>query len=191
MRRTGAARRRHERADRELAIAELGGAGLLAGKLPPLGEPMSRREMLGVSEALLPVVLSIVAPAPAIAQSRPPIPPTGFNFAPFNGTYTGEGASTTECLRTGCASDLDFAEHHRNERDNRHRNDVDHASGCCDVRRSCRRGDGLSPTSIRVQGNSSGTFSATNDVTFTLNPTGGATATGGAADLFTVVQLGP
>lgn len=55
-----------------LALVELDRAGLLARALPNLavlGEPISRRQMLGVTAALLPVVASIVAPTPAMAAS--------------------------------------------------------------------------------------------------------------------------
>lgn len=55
-----------------LALAELDRAGLLTRALPDLailGEPISRRKMLGVTAALLPVVASIVVPTPAMAQS--------------------------------------------------------------------------------------------------------------------------
>jgi coenzyme PQQ synthesis protein D (PqqD) len=54
-----------------LALQELDRTGLLAQKLPALGESISRREMLGVAAALLPVIASIAAPTPAMAQSIP------------------------------------------------------------------------------------------------------------------------
>jgi hypothetical protein len=72
-----------------LALSELDRAGLLARALPDLavlGEPMSRRQMLGVTAALLPVVASIVAPTPAMAATcqatatANPITLTGTNF---------------------------------------------------------------------------------------------------------------
>jgi hypothetical protein len=55
-----------------LALSELNRAGLLARALPDsavLGEPISRRQMLTVTAALLPVVASIVAPTPAMAAT--------------------------------------------------------------------------------------------------------------------------
>jgi PKD domain-containing protein/all-beta uncharacterized protein/coenzyme PQQ synthesis protein D (PqqD) len=55
-----------------VALAELDRVGLLARAVPNLavfGEPLSRRQMLGVSAALLPVVASIVAPTPAMATT--------------------------------------------------------------------------------------------------------------------------
>ena len=66
-----------------LALDELDRVGLLVRGLPGIRESMSRREMLGVTAALLPVVASIVAPTPAMAQTN--------LYAGFNGTYTGTG----------------------------------------------------------------------------------------------------
>ena len=66
-----------------LALDGLDRIGLLVRGLPGIGESMTRREMLGVTAALLPVIASIVAPTPAMAQ-------TG-GFPSFNGTYTGSG----------------------------------------------------------------------------------------------------
>jgi hypothetical protein len=50
-----------------LGLAELDKAGLLAHPLPAAGQPISRRELFGVAAALLPLVVSIVAPTPAMA----------------------------------------------------------------------------------------------------------------------------
>src|SRR5262245_50594950 len=55
-----------------VALSELDRAGLLVRALPNLAvlsEPISRRQMLGVTAALLPVVASIVAPTPAMAAT--------------------------------------------------------------------------------------------------------------------------
>lgn len=60
-----------------LALEDLDRAGLLVRAIPPITESMTRRQMLVVAAALLPVVASIVAPTPAMAQSFfPPPSPT-------------------------------------------------------------------------------------------------------------------
>jgi coenzyme PQQ synthesis protein D (PqqD) len=72
-----------------LALDDLNQAGLLVKGLPKISEPMSRRQMLVVAAALVPVVASILAPTPAMAQSffqssssalpsppSPPLPPS-------------------------------------------------------------------------------------------------------------------
>jgi hypothetical protein len=75
-----------------LALKELDRTGLLERRLPNLGEPLSRREWIGAAAALLPVITSILAPTPAMAQT---IPGGLFGeFAGFNGTYTGTGTPT-------------------------------------------------------------------------------------------------
>ena len=53
-----------------LALEDLGRAGLLHQGIPSISEPMTRRQMLVVAAALVPVVASIVAPTPAMAQSH-------------------------------------------------------------------------------------------------------------------------
>ena len=62
----------------QLALEDLGRAGLLQQGIASISEPMTRRQMLVVTAALLPVVASIVAPTPAMAQShfKPPVPTT-------------------------------------------------------------------------------------------------------------------
>jgi hypothetical protein len=83
-----------------MALGELDRARLLVRALPPLGDPMTRREMIGVTAALLPIIASIVAPTPAMAQTTTTttttstITPTTIPpnlFAAFNGDYLGHG----------------------------------------------------------------------------------------------------
>ncbi len=77
-----------------LALDELDRVGLLVRGLPAIGDAMTRREMIRVSAALLPVIASILAPTPAMAQTGttpPPTPPPPNPYAGFNGTYTGNG----------------------------------------------------------------------------------------------------
>jgi hypothetical protein len=70
-----------------IAVGELDRVGLLVRALPDVSESMTRREMIGVTAALVPVIASIMAPTPAMAQSFP--------FALFNGTYVGPGTPGT------------------------------------------------------------------------------------------------
>ena len=82
-----------------LALVELDRAGLLARALPDLavlGEPISRRRMLGVTRALLPVVASLVAPTPAMALSC---------SATLNGPFNviSNGGPITVTITTSCA----------------------------------------------------------------------------------------
>jgi hypothetical protein len=86
-----------------MALGELGRVRLLVRGLPPLGDPMSRREMIGVTAALLPIIASIVAPTPLMAQftglpsttvsTTAPTTSAPVNlYAEFNGTYAGDGS---------------------------------------------------------------------------------------------------
>ena len=68
-----------------LALDDLGRAGLLVRGLPAINEPMSRRPMLVVASAIFPVVASIVAPTPAMAQS----------FFPSSSSSSSSSSSTT------------------------------------------------------------------------------------------------
>ena len=82
-----------------LALAELDRAGLLTRALPDLavlGEPISRRRMLNVTAALLPVVASIVAPTPAMAISC-----TATLNGPFN--VISDGGPITVTIATSCS----------------------------------------------------------------------------------------
>jgi hypothetical protein len=87
----------------QMALAELDRVGLLASRVPSLGEPISRREMMGITAALLPAIASIVAPTPAMAQTFPfttttssttTTVPSG-SLTSFNGTYNGSGVPGT------------------------------------------------------------------------------------------------
>jgi hypothetical protein len=77
-----------------MALDELDRVGLLVRGVPRIGDVMTRREMIGVTAALLPVIASIAAPTPAMAQTFP----TEFPFAAFNGTYVGPGTPGTPNL---------------------------------------------------------------------------------------------
>jgi hypothetical protein len=75
-----------------LAISELDRVGLLARGLPGLNQRVSRREMIGITAALVPVVASILVPTPAMAA-------TAICFgvrvteSSFNGRYVGPGVA--------------------------------------------------------------------------------------------------
>jgi coenzyme PQQ synthesis protein D (PqqD) len=74
-----------------VAIEELDRAGLVERGLPAMGAWMSRREMIGTTAALLPVIASIVAPAPAMAKTDPPVT----DYAFYNGLYSGTGSPSS------------------------------------------------------------------------------------------------
>lgn len=83
-----------------LALAELDKAGLLARPLPT-GELITRRQLFGVAAALLPLVASIVAPTPAMAQTLPgPIPCDG-QVRNFSGSGTLSGSCGTQQAPAG------------------------------------------------------------------------------------------
>lgn len=82
-----------------LALTELDRAGLLVRGLPALGEPMTRREMMVVAAALVPVVASIVAPTPAMAQT----PPQAFTVS-VKGSFQHLGPGSSQTRADGATS---------------------------------------------------------------------------------------
>jgi len=157
-----------------LALDELNRVGLLARGLPGIGDPMTRREMIGVSAALLPVIASILAPTPAMAQTTTPT----FPFQSFNGTYVGPGAPGTPNICGLGASQVTIVLNMQN------------VAGTGFGRMTIQHGTGttfdvnpataviVSATSIRVNGISFGGYTTTNDFVFTLGTGGSASATG-------------
>lgn len=169
-----------------LAIAELDRAGLLVERMPALSESMSRREMIGVTAALLPVVLSIVAPTPSMAQTTTVPPPSPlFNFGRFNGLYSGNGAPGTPNICgfgarpvtvnlniTGIGQTVGSGSL------------IIIHTGATTFTTSPANATVLSPTSISVTGaGTGGGFTTQNSFTFTLTGTGTAATVSGAQQL--------
>lgn len=162
------------------ALDELGRAGLLVRPFASLGEPMSRREMIGVTAALVPVVLSIVAPSPAMAQSVPITPlPGAFNFAPFNGTYTGNGApgELNGCGLGARPITIALSINGTGPTAGVGTMTITH-QGAAPFNVVPAVATVLSATSVRVQGNAPTPFTSLNNVVFTLNTPSGAAASG-------------
>lgn len=82
-----------------LALEELDRAGLLIRALPAVNELMTRRKMITVAAALLPVVASIMTPTPAMAQFTPR-PPTEFSVS-VSVAYGHPGGETSQTCADG------------------------------------------------------------------------------------------